>query len=221
VARARGVPVVVDAAQSAPHLPLDVQALGCDFLAFSGHKMLGPMGAGVLWARVSTLDGMPPYHLGGNMAHDVDDESARFEHGALKYHAGTPDVAAPVGLAAALDVLDEIGFDAVRRHDAALVEHARARFAAIPGLRVLGSMTATASRIPVFSFTLGDRPVADLVTALDREGIAVRGGELAAMPLLRRFGARAAVRASCYLYSTVGEIDRLADVLVREAAGGR
>jgi cysteine desulfurase/selenocysteine lyase len=216
-ARRRGVAVLVDAAQSAPHLRLDVQALGCDFLACSAHKMLGPMGVGVLWARRDWLDRLPPYQLGSNMAHEVDADGAQYEHGALKYQAGTPNVSGPVGLAAALDVLDRIGLDAVRRHDDALVAHAGKRFARVPGLRVLGSLEAS-GRLPVFTFALRGVATARLVAALDAEGIAVRGGDMAALPLLRRFGLTDAVRASCYLYTTLDEIDRLADVLVREAA---
>jgi cysteine desulfurase/selenocysteine lyase len=216
-ARRRGVAVLFDAAQSAPHLRLDVQALGCDFLACSAHKMLGPMGVGVLWARRDWLDRLPPYQLGSNMAHEVEADSAQYEHGALKYQAGTPNVAGPVGLAAALDVLDRIGLDAVRQHDDALVAHARERFARVPGLRVLGSLE-TSSRLPVFTFALRGVATARLVAALDAEGIAVRGGDMAALPLLRRFGLTDAVRASCYLYTTLDEIDRLADVLAREAA---
>jgi cysteine desulfurase/selenocysteine lyase len=215
-ARRRGVAVLVDAAQSAPHLRLDVQALGCDFLACSAHKMLGPMGVGVLWARRDWLDRLPPYQQGSNMAHEVEADSAQYEHGALKYQAGTPNVAGPVGLAAALDVLDRIGLDAVRQHDDALVAHARARFARVPGLRVLGSLEVS-GRLPVFTFTLRGVATARLVTALDAEGIAVRGGDMAALPLLRRFGLTDAVRASCYLYTTLDEIDRLAEVLAREA----
>ena len=216
-ARARGVAVLVDAAQSAPHVRLDVRALDCDFLACSSHKMLGPMGVGVLWVRRSWLDRLPPYQLGSNMAHEVEADSARFEHGALKYQAGTPNVAGPVGLAAALDVLDRIGLDAVRRHDEMLVAHARDRFARVPGLRVLGTLEG-GGRLPVFTFALTRLPVAALVNALDAEGIAVRGGDMAALPLLRRLGLSEAVRASCYLYTTADEIDHLADVLRSEAA---
>lgn len=170
VAKSRNVPVLIDAAQSAPHLRLDVQALGCDFLACSGHKILGPMGVGVLWARRETLDQMPAYQLGSNMAHKVNDSSAEFEHGALKFQAGTPNVSGAVGLAAALDVLDRIGLDALRRHDAVLVEHARERFARVPGLQVLGTMADPAARLPVFSFTLPNTPVGQLVQALDAQG---------------------------------------------------
>lgn len=213
VARARGVTVLVDAAQSAPHLRLDVQALGCDFLACSGHKVLGPMGTGVLWARQATLDAMPPYHLGSNMAHEVDGASAQFEHGGLKFQAGTPNVSGAIGLAAAIDVLDRFDLAAIRRHDTDLVRHFRDRAAAIPGLRVLGTLAAPDERLPVFTFTLAGVPVASIVKQLDAAGIAVRGGDMAALPLLRRFGVAEAVRASCYLYTTGDEVDRLVETL--------
>ncbi len=217
VAHRRNVPVLIDAAQSAPHLRLDVRALDCDFLACSSHKMLGPMGVGILWARRSWLDRLPPYQLGSNMAHEVEADSAQLEHGALKYQAGTPNVAGPIGLAAALDVLDRLGLDAVRRHDDALVAHARERFTRVPGLRVLGTLDG-GGRLPVFTFSLARVPVAALVKSLDAEGIAVRAGDMAALPLLRRLGLTEAVRASCYLYTTTDEIDRLVDVLRSEAA---
>lgn len=213
LARARGVRVLVDAAQSAPHLPLDVGALGCDFLACSSHKMLGPMGVGVLWARADLLEAMPPYHVGSNMAHDVTDDGQTFEHGALKFQAGTPNVSGPVGLAAALDVLDHAGMPAISRHDADLVRHARERLASVPAVRVLGTLADAGRRVPVFTFVKDGVPPARLVAALDAAGIAVRAGDMAALPLLRRFGVDAAVRASCYLYSTTGEIDRLVDVV--------
>ncbi len=216
LARARNIRVLVDAAQSAPHLRLDVQALGCDFLACSSHKMLGPMGVGVLWVRGDVLETMPPYQWGSNMAHDVG-ATAQIEHGAFRYQAGTPNVSGPVGLAAALDVLDRIGLDALQRHDQVLVEHARERFRRIPGLRVLGTMSDATNRVPVFAFALPRVPVARLVEVLDGAGVAVRGGDMAALPLLERFGLRQVARASCYLYTTPEEIDRLAEVVMAEA----
>jgi cysteine desulfurase/selenocysteine lyase len=219
--KARGVPLLVDGAQSVPHVPTDVGAIGCDFLACSAHKMLGPMGLGVLWARRETLDRMPPYQVGSNMAHDVTDAGERLEHGALKYQAGTPNVAGPVGLAAALDVLDEIGLDTIGRHDRLLVDHARERFARVPGLRVLGTMEESSTRLPVFSFALPGVPASRLVRSLDEAGVALRGGDMAALPLLQRFGLHEAVRASCYLYTTLDDIDRLCDRLEIEARAGR
>lgn len=219
VARRRGALSLIDAAQSAPHIKLDVRALGCDFLACSAHKLLGPMGAGVLWGRRDLIEAMPPYQWGSNMAHDVEAASAQLEHGALKYQAGTPNVSGPVGLAAAIDVLEGIGFDALARHDRLLVEHAARRFAEVKGLRVLGSLNPSVSRVPVFAFTLGTIPIPRIVEAMDAKGIAIRGGDMAALPLLKRFGATVVARASLYLYTTTGEIDRLAEVL-RELSGG-
>lgn len=212
-ARRHGAVSLIDAAQSAPHIKLDVRALGCDFLACSAHKLLGPMGTGVLWGRRELIEAMPPYQWGSNMAHDVDATSAQLEHGASKYQAGTPNVSGPIGLAAAIEVLDSIGFDAIGRHDRMLVDHAAGRFAAVKGLRVLGALSPSAARVPVFTFTLGRVPIPRIVEAMDARGIAIRGGDMAALPLLKRFGVTVAARASCYLYTTTAEIDRLADGL--------
>lgn len=213
LAKARGAMVLIDAAQSAPHVTLDVQALGCDFLACSGHKLLGPMGTGVLWARQATLDAMPPYHHGSNMAHEVDAASAQFEHGAAKYQAGTPNVSGAVGLAAALDTLRRFDLSAIRRHDAVLVRHFARRSVEIPALRVFGTLDDSDARLPVFTFAIRGVPAAEIVRGLDTRGVAVRAGDMAALPLLRRFGVSDAVRASCYLYTTTAEIDRLVDGL--------
>ena len=212
LARAAGARVLVDGAQAAPHLPLDVPSLGCDFFAFSGHKMLGPMGSGVLWVRPDVLEELPPFHGGSNMAHEVDFESAVFERGARRFGAGTPDVAASVGLAAAVRFLEDAGRDAVRSHEDALSAHALGRLRQVPGLRLLGD--AADGRVPVFSFVMEGIPAAEIVRELDAEGIAVRGGDLASLPLLRRFGVAEAARASFYLYSTRDEADRLADALL-------
>jgi cysteine desulfurase/selenocysteine lyase len=215
LARARQVRVLIDAAQSAPHVPLDVAALGCDFLACSSHKMLGPMGVGVLWVRGDVLETMPPYHVGSNMAHEVTDDGQVFEHGAARYQAGTPNVSGPVGLAAAIGALEAVGMDGVARHDAALVTAARERLASLPDVRVLGALDRGLPRVPVFTFVKRGVPPGRLVAALDESGIAVRAGDMAALPLLRRFGVESAVRASCYVYTTTDEIERLADAVRR------
>ncbi len=217
VARAPGRLVVVDGAQSVPHLPVDVHALGCDALAFSSHKMLGPMGVGVLWMRREVLDAMPPFHYGSNMAHDVDFERAELSPGALKYGAGTPDVAGPVGLAAAIAFLQGIGWPALQAHERRITEHMLAALGRIPAVRLLGSREP-AERVGVFSFTVAGHSPLSIVQALDAEGIAIRAGDLAALPLLRHFGTSAAARASCYLYTSTDDVDRLAGALARVVA---
>jgi cysteine desulfurase/selenocysteine lyase len=207
-----GARVLVDAAQSAPHFPVDVQSLGCDFLAFSSHKMLGPMGVGVLWARRELLEEMSPYQAGSNMAHDVDLDSARYEHAAMKFGAGTPNVSGPIGLAAAIAYLNAAGRENIRKHEQDLTAYALGKLAAVPGLRLIGGKAA-GERVPVFSFVVDGIAPLDLARKLDAEGIAIRAGDLAALPLLKRLGADAAARASCYLYSTRSEIDRMVAAL--------
>jgi cysteine desulfurase / selenocysteine lyase len=211
-ARAPGRVVVIDAAQSAPHFPIDVRDLGCDFLAFSSHKMLGPMGVGVLWGRRELLESMPPYQSGSNMAHDVDVESLHLSEAALKFGAGTPNVSGPVGLAEAIRFLKGIGPSAVREHEQSITRHFVKRVAAIPGVRLLGS-TDPAEKISVFAFTVAGKPPLDVLRRLDERGIAIRAGDLASLPLLKRLGTTTAARASCYLYTTTQEIDRLAERL--------
>jgi cysteine desulfurase/selenocysteine lyase len=212
MARAAGARVVIDGAQGAPHTPIDVQDLGCDFYVLSGHKMLGPMGTGVVWGRRELLEAMAPYHVGSNMAHDVDFEHATFEHGAQKFQAGTPDVAGPVGLAAAVDFFKAAG-PLLQRHDDELVRHGLARLREIRGLRLIGPRDA-ANRVPVFTFVMEGQPAAAVARHLDARGIAVRAGDMAALPLLTRFGASEAVRASAYVYSTRADLDRLAEALL-------
>lgn len=211
LAREVGARVVIDGAQGAPHVKIDVQDLGCDFYVFSGHKMLGPMGTGVVWGRRELLDAMPPYHVGSNMAHDVDFERADVEHGAQKFQAGTPDVAGPVGLAAAVRFFEAAG-PLVQRHDDELVRYGLMRLAEVPRLRIIGPRGAD-RRVPVFTFVLEGVASTAVARALDARGIAVRAGDMAALPLLKRFGAAEAVRASAYVYSTRDDIDRLAGAL--------
>jgi cysteine desulfurase/selenocysteine lyase len=209
--------VLIDAAQSAPHVALDVQALGCDFLAFSSHKMLGPMGIGVLWARREILEEMPPYQAGSNMAHEVDVESCELEHAARRFGAGTPNVAGPVGLAAAVRYLESLGRGAVERHEARLTAYALERLREVRRLKLLGP-SEPSQRIPVFSFTLEGVTAQEVLRQLDASGIAIRAGDLAALPLLKRLGATTAARASCYLYTQTEDIDRLTDALRKVAA---
>jgi cysteine desulfurase/selenocysteine lyase len=216
-ARARrvGAAVFIDAAQSAPHVRLDVQALDADFVAFSSHKMLGPMGVGVLWVKRARFEEMTPYHVGSNMAHGADLAGASFEPAALRFQAGTPNVSGPVGLAAAIDVLERTGFTTIAARDRALAAHGLARLREVRGLRLLGT-AGPDHRVPVFTFVVDGVAVPRLVAAADAAGIAVRGGDMAAVPLLARYGVTAAVRASAYLYNTTDELDRLVEVLHAE-----
>lgn len=215
-ARQVGALVLVDGAQSAPHVPIDVPALGCDFFVFSSHKMLGPMATGVMWARRELLQAMPPYQTGSNMAHEVDLERAVLEHDGQKFQAGTPNVSGPIGLAAACAYLDGLGRGAIAAHERALTDRALSVLREVPGLQLIGPASAD-ERVPVFCFTIRGVAVPAIVKALDDEGVAVRGGDMAALPLLERFGTKAAARVSCYLYNTTAEIDRLGDVLRRLA----
>ncbi len=201
MARQAGARVLIDGAQAAPHVAIDVQDLGCDFYVFSGHKMLGPMATGIVWGRQELLEAMPPYHVGSNMAHDVDFERATLEHGAQKFQAGTPDVAGPVGLAAAVSFIDALGRDALWKHDEDLVRYGLARLDEIPRLRLIGPRRVE-NRIPVFTFVMEGQSPAAIAKFLDQQGIAVRAGDMAALPLLKRFGVAAAARASAYVYST-------------------
>jgi len=205
-----GALVLLDAAQSVPHFPVDVQQLGCDFLAFSGHKMCGPMGIGVLWARRELLDAMPPFQSGSNMAHEVEIESppTHFAEGGLKFEAGTPNVPGAVGLAAAIAFLDSLDQKALWAQEQELTRYVLSSLKKIRGLRILGP-TEPSERISVFSFVFENHRPLEVVKALDAAGIAVRGGDLASLPLLKRMRVSAAVRASCYVYTSREDIDRL------------
>ena len=214
-ARRAGAVVLVDAAQSVPHFPVDVRELGCDFLAFSGHKMCGPMGIGALWARRELLDAMPPFQAGSNMAHEVEIESVpHFAEAGLKFEAGTPNVAGAVGLAAAIRFLDSLDRKQLWTSEQDLTRCVLSRFEKLKGVRLLGAGKPD-ERISVFSFVVENRKALDVAAALDKSGIAVRAGDLASLPLLKRFGTDAAVRASCYIYTTNEDIDRFAEGLQR------
>jgi cysteine sulfinate desulfinase/cysteine desulfurase/selenocysteine lyase len=218
LARAAGAMVMIDAAQSVPHFAVDVQQLGCDFMAFSGHKMMGPMGIGVLWGRGELLEAMPPYQAGSNMAHDVTLDSAELSPGALRFGAGTPNASGPVGLAAAVHFIETIDYPALWRHEQVLTRHFLARLRDIPRLRLLGPPEPD-QRVSVFSLNPRGITPLELMAALDRRGIAVRAGDMAALPLLRRLGAERAFRASLFLYNTSAEIDLFFDVLAQELPG--
>jgi len=211
-ARSAGARVLIDAAQSAPHVPIDVQTLGCDFLVFSSHKMLGPMGTGVLWARRERLEEMEPYQAGSNMAHHVDLGSQDFEHAARRFGAGTPNVSGAIALAAAVEYLSNQDRGSIERHETALAHYGLDQLSQVTGLRLLGPRSA-AQRVPVFSFVLPGHSSAEILRHLDSRGIAIRAGDLAALPLLKRLGVSEAARASCYLYTETSEVDRLVSAL--------
>lgn len=215
--RHAGARTFVDAAQSAPHIPLDVQAIGCDFLAFSSHKIAGPMGAGVLWASSELLDSMAPYQSGSNMAHAVDLDGQQFEKGAYKFGAGTPNAADAIGMAAAVDFLETLGREAIQIHETQITSYALERMANIPKLRVLGPQQSK-DRIPVFAFDVPGIAAEALMHDLDAGGVAIRAGDLSALPLLRHFGVREAARASCFLYTTRADIDQFIEALDRSIA---
>ncbi|MDE3229325.1 MAG: cysteine desulfurase [Chloroflexota bacterium] len=212
-AHAVGALVLVDGAQGAPHLPVDVQALDCDFYAFSGHKMLGPSGIGILWGRAELLEAMPPFLGGGDMIREVTLDGFTWNDLPWKFEAGTPAIIEAVGLGAAVDYLRRLGMERVRAHERALTEYALERLAAIPGLRIYGPPAER--RGGVVSFTLGEIHAHDLATLLDREGVAIRAGHHCAQPLMERYHLAATARASFYVYTTSGDIDALAAALER------
>lgn len=213
-----GAVVVVDGAQAAPHLPLDVQALGCDFYVFSGHKVYGPSGIGALWGRAELLAEMEPWQTGGGMVGEVRADETTFAPAPRRFEAGTPFIEGAIGLAAALDYLTALGLAEIGAWEHALLERATERLAAIPGLRFVGSAPGKAA---VVSFTLDGIHPHDVGTLLDRDGIAARVGHLCAQPLMERFGLTAVTRASFGLYNTFDEVERLAASLesVREFFG--
>jgi len=216
-AKHTGARTFIDAAQSAPHVPLDVQAIGCDFLAFSSHKIAGPMGAGVLWARAEILDSMPPYQSGSNMAHGIDLHGQEFEKAAYKFGAGTPSVADAIGMSAAVDYLESLGRETIRVHEEHITSYVLERLANIPGLRVLGPRQFK-DRIPVFAFDVAGIAAETLMHDLDARGVAIRAGDLSALPLLKHFGVREAARASCFLYTTQADIDEFIEALNQSIA---
>lgn len=207
-----GALVVVDAAQSVPHQRVDVAALGADFLAFSGHKMLGPMGIGGLWGRHALLAAMPPYHGGGEMITNVALDRSTYKAPPHRFEAGTPNVADAIALGAAVDYMREVGLDAITEHEHVLTTYALQRLKEIPGLTILGPQTAV-DRGSAISFTLHGIHAHDVAQVLDSEGIAVRAGHHCAEPLHRRFGIAASVRASFHLYNTHAEVDALVEGL--------
>ena len=206
IAHSHGVPVLIDGAQSTPHFAVDMQELDCDFFAFSGHKIYGPTGVGVLYGKEEWLDRLPPYQGGGEMIKNVSFEKTTFNELPYKFEAGTPDYVATHALAKALDYVSEIGMDNILRHEQELTHYAMERMAEIPGMRFIGTAP---EKDAVISFLVGDIHHLDMGTLLDRLGIAVRTGHHCAEPLMRRMGIEGTVRASFGLYNTKEEVDIL------------
>ena len=213
LAHTAGARVLVDASQSVPHLPVRVRELDADFVAFTGHKMLGPTGIGVLWARRELLDAMPPFLGGGEMIRDVTLAGSTWNDAPWKFEAGTMPITEAVGLGAAVDWLEHTGMDAIRAHDRELVDYALPRLLEIPELRVLGP--GADRRGAVIAFTLGTLHPHDIATVLDADGVAVRAGHHCAMPLHHRFGVPATARASFHCYTTTDDVDALVRGLQR------
>ncbi len=212
VAHAAGVPVLVDGAQAVPHLPVDVQTLGCDFYAFSSHKAYGPTGIGALYGRAELLEEMPPYQGGGEMIRSVSFERTTYHDVPHKFEAGTPNVAGTVGLGAALEYLSALDPVALKNHEEDVVGYATRRVAEVPGVRLIGTAR---EKLAVVSFVLEGVHAHDVGTILDREGVAVRAGHHCAEPVMAHFGISATTRASFGLYNTREEADRLVDGLHR------
>lgn len=209
-ARGKGTVTLVDAAQSAGHLPVNVQDLGCDFLACSGHKMCGPTGIGLLYGRKELLDAMPPWQGGGEMISWVDFHESQWNTAPHKFEAGTPDIAGAIGLHAAMDYLDALGRERIFAHDQELTGYAHERLRSLAGIRLFGPATG---RSGVVSFLLDDVHAHDLVTVADQFGVALRGGHHCNQPLMRKLGVASTARASFYFYNTRAEVDRLLEVL--------
>ena len=208
----RGIPLLVDGSQAVPHRPVDVQALGCDFYALTGHKMLGPTGTGVLWAKHEHLEAMPPFFGGGEMIREVRFSGTTFAAPPHKFEAGTPNIAGFVGLSAAIDYYASVGFAAIHAWEQNLLAYATERLREIPGLRIFGE---AAEKEPVISFLLEGAQATDMATLLDLQGVAVRSGHHCAHPLMQFYGVPATCRASFAFYNTREEVDRFIDAIAR------
>jgi cysteine desulfurase/selenocysteine lyase len=211
-AHARGIPVLVDGAQAVAHMPVDVQALGCDFYALSGHKLFGPTGIGVLWGRLPLLEHMPPYQGGGDMISAVSFKKTTYNVVPNKFEAGTPNIAGSVGLGAAIDYLQGIDFGAMQAYEHELLAYGTKALTAIPGIRMVGTASKKAS---ILSFVMEDVHPHDIGTILDQEGVAIRTGHHCTQPLMERMSVPATARASLALYNTKEEIDALVGALAR------
>jgi cysteine desulfurase/selenocysteine lyase len=207
LARRHNAAVVVDGAQAVPHLAVDVQDLDCDFYVFSGHKMYGPTGIGVLYGKFDLLDAMPPYQGGGDMISSVTFEKTTYNKVPHKFEAGTPNVSGVIGLGAAIDYVNQLGLDAINAHEQDLLGYATVSVSAIPGVHLIGTAKEKAG---VVSFVMEGIHPHDIGTILDQEGIAIRAGHHCAQPVMARFGIPATARASFGLYNTKQEVDALA-----------
>ena len=205
-AHARGVPVLVDGAQAAPHMPVDVQDLDCDFYAFSGHKLCGPTGIGILYGKAALLERMQPFKGGGDMILSVTFEKTIYNTIPHKFEAGTPPIAAAIGLGAAVDYLSAIGMDAIADHELGLLNYATAQLSRMPGVRIIGTAK---NKTAVLSFTVDGVHPHDIGTLLNQEGIAVRTGHHCAQPVMQRYKLPATSRASFAFYNTLAEVDAL------------
>jgi cysteine desulfurase / selenocysteine lyase len=212
-ARKLGIVTLVDGAQSAGHCPVDVAAIGCDFFAFSGHKICGPTGVGVLYGRQELLDAMPPYQGGGEMILSVGYDKTEFKHAPHKFEAGTPDISGPIGLSVAMDYLDAIGRQNIWNHDQDLANYAYEKLAALNDIRLFGPKAGSDLRAGLVSFLLKDVHAHDVVTLADQAGIALRGGHHCTQPLMHKLGVESTARASFYFYNTRAEVDRFVEVI--------
>ncbi|MCC7255271.1 MAG: aminotransferase class V-fold PLP-dependent enzyme, partial [Dokdonella sp.] len=210
--RKRGIPLLVDGSQAAPHFKVDVRALGCDFYALTGHKLFGPTGTGALWARKELLRAMPPMFGGGEMIREVRFSGTTFADPPHRFEAGTPNIAGFVGLGAALDYLEVAGHESVTQHEQALLAHLQDSLRAVPGLRIFGQ---AAHKVPVVSFLIEGAHAHDLATLLDHEGIALRSGHHCAHPLMQFYGVPATLRASLAFYNTHEEIEHFVAALAK------
>ena len=212
-ARRLGIVTLVDGAQSAGHCPVDVQAIGCDFFAFSGHKICGPTGVGVLYGRQELLDAMPPYQGGGEMILSVGYDKTEFKHAPHKFEAGTPDISGPIGLAVAMDYLDAIGRQNIWNHDHDLANYTYEKLAALNDIRLFGPKLNSPQRAGLVSFLLKDVHAHDVVTLADQAGVALRGGHHCTQPLMHKLGVESTARASFYFYNSRAEVDRFVEVI--------
>ncbi len=212
LAHARGIPVLVDGSQAAVHMDVDVRDIGCDFYVITGHKLYGPTGIGALYGKFEHLAAMPPFNGGGEMIREVSRDAVSYGEPPHRFEAGTPPIVQAIGLGAAIDYVESIGKERIRRHEGGLLAYAQERLRGINSLRIIGT---AADKGPVVSFEMKNAHAHDFATVIDRSGVAVRAGTHCAMPLLDRFGVTATCRASFGLYNTMDEVDALAEALTR------